>query len=223
MDYIIYRSKQNGLLYSFNNSTQESLPLEIYPDGVFKIRCFPGEVVKIIRNDTEYNNIIPVTSEDCPTFKFISQSQSPILAGGGKGGGLSRSAIIQLIQQFSGGGLPPSFQATATADDTTTSLVDVVAAGMTLTPPAGTYLVWFSGSTEKDDQSNAYESIYFNNIKVDSSEVRSGFNLGGVTPIPFTSIAKVTVDGTQTIEGRWRVDGGTGTMHQRNLTALQVA
>lgn len=219
MEYIIFRSKQDGLLYSYNNSTKESLPLEIYPDGVFKIRC-NGESAKIVGNQTEYSSIVPVTTEDCPTFKFITTT-APVLAGGGGGGrGLSRSTIISLIQQFGGGGLPPSFQATATADDTTASLVDVVAAGMTLTPPAGTYLVWFSGSVEGDGSGNIFVSIYSGGVQVPSSEE---IILLLPTGSPFASIAKVTVDGTQTIEGRWRVDGGTATMNQRNLTIIQVA
>lgn len=115
------------------------------------------------------------------------------------------------------GSAPISLQATATATITTSSNTDVVATGMTLTPPAGTYLVWFSGSAKPDTTvgGNVFMSIYAGGVQIPSSEE----NLQGAQA-PFASVAKVTVDGTQTIEGRWRVDIGTATMKQRNLTIL---
>lgn len=124
----------------------------------------------------------------------------------------------------------PSYQATATNDITTSSTTDVVATGMTLTPPAGTYLVWFSGSVSTSYQ-NASEivsmSIYYNNSQIQSSEV-SAFSIDSnlLNPYsPFTSIAKITTDGTNSIEGRWRTSNAAdiSTMYQRNLTILKVA
>lgn len=92
----------------------------------------------------------------------------------------------------------PSYQATATDDITTSSTTDVVATGMTLTPPAGTYLVWFSGSFNNTNDVT-FVSIYSNGVQSQSSEER---NEGGSALIPFNSVAKVTVNGSQAIEGR---------------------
>jgi hypothetical protein len=39
-------------------------------------------------------------------------------------------------------------QVSATADTTTTSATDVAVTGMAITPGAGDYVVWFSGSVE---------------------------------------------------------------------------
>ena len=39
----------------------------------------------------------------------------------------------------------------------------------------------------------------------------------------FCCVAVVTVNGAQSIEGRWRVSAGTGTMYVRGLTLLKVA
>ena len=54
-----------------------------------------------------------------------------------------------------GSGAQP-IQATAITDDTTTSTTDVALAGMSITPGAGDYIAWFSGSVENssgtDDQ-----------------------------------------------------------------------
>jgi len=116
-----------------------------------------------------------------------------------------------------------SNQVLAVLDTTTTSNTDVVAAGMTLTPLAGTYLVWFNGSAELNQSAGTdqtFISVYSAGSQATSSEERclNGTN----SSFPFSCMAKVTVDGTQTIEGRWRVDGGTGTMHQRSLIILRL-
>ena len=111
-----------------------------------------------------------------------------------------------------------SYQATATDDITTTSDTDVRATGMVLTPPKGTYLVWFSGSATVQNAPNIFLSIYSNNTQVASSEQPL------VKDAPFACVAKVTVNGTQTIEGRWRTgDGIMETMSKRNLTIMEVA
>lgn len=114
-------------------------------------------------------------------------------------------------------------QATATADDTTASLTDVVAAGMTLTPAAGTYLVWFTSSFKNSGPNTDFASIYSGGAKALPSEERASPDVPGsvLGDKPFTSMALVTVDGTQAIEGRWRVSGGLGTIHQRTLTLLK--
>lgn len=112
-------------------------------------------------------------------------------------------------------------QATATADTTTTSAVDVLVTGMTLTPIAGTYLVWFDSGMEISGAGTISVSIYFGGVQVADS-VRT-LRPGAAAPTSATSIAKVTVNGSQAIEARWNVTAGTGTAHQRNLTVMRVS
>jgi len=144
----------------------------------------------------------------------------------GGGGGLSKSSVLNLINQF--GGLAPSYQIAEEDIITTSSEPDIVAGGMTLTPPAGTYLVWFSGTYElnKDNpgDNSVHSRIWFAGTPVATS---SSFHEGSETTNKdsFCSIAKVTVDGSQAIEGRWAIDdrlNGSATMYSRNLTALKV-
>lgn len=129
--------------------------------------------------------------------------------------------------------LPVVVQVTAVDDITTQSEVDV-SVGLILTPPAGNYLVWFSGSTivpATENNSNiVYTSIYSGGAQIPSSEERSGGDPASPPTsndinFPFNCIAIVSVDGTQDIEGRWRIEDGAevATMHQRNLTALRIA
>ena len=115
--------------------------------------------------------------------------------------------------------------ATATGNITTSSATDVLATSMTVTPVSGTYLVWFSGSFNVDNNAyTVYADIWSAGAQVPESEVRANFYR---TPydVPFCCQATVTVNGSQAIEGRWRVSNAaaTGTMHQRVLNILKVA
>jgi hypothetical protein len=118
---------------------------------------------------------------------------------------------------------PTSDIATATADTTTTSSSDVLVNSMTKTPASGNYLVWFSGSVEHPTNSaSIFMSIYAGGTQAAYSEVL--YKRGNQTvSTPFNCVAKVTVNGSQAIEGRWRTNTGTATMHQRSLTILKVA
>jgi hypothetical protein len=96
---------------------------------------------------------------------------------------------------------------------------------MTVTPVSGTYLVWFTGSVDNSTtNSSIFTSIYSNGAQVASSErnFRRGGSQGNVASA-FDCAARVTVNGSQAIEGRWRVDAGTGSMYQRSLMILKVA
>ena len=76
-------------------------------------------------------------------------------------------------------------QATATADTTTTSATDVAVAGMTLTPGAGDYLIWFSGSVEGSATNSTQNvSLYVNGAQVAHSE-REIFTEGSITDTSF--------------------------------------
>lgn len=117
---------------------------------------------------------------------------------------------------------PAQSNATETGDITTPSLVDVLATGMTLTPAAGTYVVWFAGSAQNTtNNATVYMSIWAAGAQVAASEER--MVMGGANKAQaFCCVAIVTVNGAQAIEGRWRVSGNTGTMHQRTLAILKV-
>ena len=120
---------------------------------------------------------------------------------------------------------PTSDIAEATGDTTTTSATDVLANSMTLTPASGTYLVRFTGSVDHSSSNAVTEmSIYSGGAQVAASERRFQRGAGqGNVASAFCCEAKVTVNGSQAIEGQWRTDGSTATMHERTLTILKVA
>lgn len=119
-------------------------------------------------------------------------------------------------------------EVSATADATTTSTADVLMTGMTITPVSGDYMVWFSGGVDHSAQAVAViVSIYSGGVlKTDS--VRSpvprfnGVGANSLTPIVSTN-GKVTVNGAQTIEIRWKTASGTATVHQRTMNILRIA
>lgn len=138
------------------------------------------------------------------------------------GSPLSTDSNNQLVSGIS------TTEVSATADTTTTSATDALMNAMTITPAAGSYLVWFSTTVDHSAQSVAVVvSIYVGGtLKTDS--VRSvvprfnGIGANSLSPMSCTN-GLVTVNGSQAIETRWKVASGTGTVHQRTMNILRVA
>lgn len=122
------------------------------------------------------------------------------------------------------GSLPLTAQeVSGTSSVTTTSSTAVLMAGMTITPAAGTYLVWFSGEySASNNNVTMTASIYSGGTLVTASE-RLAVTSNTDQDMIFASQAIVTVNGSQAIEGRWRRSGNTLTNTRRTLTILKVA
>lgn len=116
---------------------------------------------------------------------------------------------------------------------TTTSTVDVLMTGLTITVPvAGTWQV-IANSTMSGNTSGAiiYMSIWAGGAQVVGSEQRSipffasGAGLGaGTSNIAMTgsTFAEATLTAGQTIEIRWRATSGTGTSTNRAMMIRRV-
>jgi len=109
----------------------------------------------------------------------------------------------------------------------TSSLTDAPIPGLTLTPPAGTYLVvWGATISHNKSGQTAFGSVWVGGAQIAYTERQIGGqanNLGNAS-----SQAIVTVNGSQAIEARWRVSsnsgGGMGSSPgPRSLTILKVA
>jgi len=122
------------------------------------------------------------------------------------------------------GGDPTSQIIEANGNITTTSGTDVLATSMTVTPASGTYLVWFTSSMgENAGNNNVFASVWSAGSQVTSSERQSTSDRADDRN-PFCATARVAVNGSQAIEGRWRTSGGTATMGpDRSLMILKVA
>jgi hypothetical protein len=111
----------------------------------------------------------------------------------------------------------PSQIVSATADTTTVLAADTLMNLMTLTPVAGTYLVWFEGDIEHTAGGNTINtSIYSGGVASAGSERlwrRGNQNICQ----SFACMARVVVNGAQAIEGRWRTSSNTATCHRRQL------
>jgi len=118
-------------------------------------------------------------------------------------------------------------QVTATGTITTTSTTPVLATGMTITPSAGTYLVYFiSGSYHTTIGAGAYVelSIYVGGAQEPASIVQCSDDPPYITPFCCVDIA--VVNGSQAIEGRWCRTAGAGTaslLGTRTLTYVKIA
>ncbi len=114
-----------------------------------------------------------------------------------------------------------------TSTITTTSTSDVLLTGMTITPPAGTYLVLFSTwLTQSTGNDVVTMSIYAGGSQIAAS-VRSAIPfvgaLSAVTQdMPLSTNGIITVNGSQAIAINWHVNGGTGSAHTGTLDVLKV-
>jgi len=93
---------------------------------------------------------------------------------------------------------------------------------MTITPASGTYLVWFASSTcNTNNGKYVYMSIWSGGGQVIASQLQMQ-TITGNDEYPFCCVALVTVNGSQTIEGRWRVNANSASMYQRTLAILKI-
>lgn len=122
--------------------------------------------------------------------------------------------------------VPPAADiVTSTTPASTTSGTHVLAASMTITPAAGTYLVTFSATA---GQTGANDRVYIQVFAGGAAqgvemEVRQGITFfGGAGRYGIVAQAKVTVNGAQAIEGRFRQVGGIGTLYSRSLSIVEV-
>jgi len=101
---------------------------------------------------------------------------------------------------------------------TTTSTDYVVIPNLTATPVAGTYIVTASGTLENDSRSKAAQVAIFSGGTQITHSNRKFIRGNQQQSAPFTSIAKVTVNGSEAIEVRWKVDNNSsGTITERSL------
>ena len=117
---------------------------------------------------------------------------------------------------------PAITEVSATSDITTTSTSDVVVTGMTVTPGAGDYLVFFTGSMENTNSNKQGTlSIYSNGVQIAASVVQS--QMPANRPVAMATNAYITgLSAGQVIDVRWNVTANTGTFHQRTLIVQRV-
>lgn len=119
-------------------------------------------------------------------------------------------------------------EVSATATATTTSNVDAVITGMTMTPPAGTYLVWYSADLNSPNSGSVVSvSIYVGGVqKGDSLRKIMPFAGGTLTAgsqrVGVSTNGLVTVNGSQAIAIEWSTSAGTITTGPRTMNTLRI-
>jgi hypothetical protein len=118
-------------------------------------------------------------------------------------------------------------EAIATTDTTTTSSTYTALDSMSITPGAGDYIVWFSGSVGNNVSTNQtmHVSLFVNGSQVTHTEreILHEESLGGGSSFPVASHAYISgVGAGEAIDVRWKTTGGTATMHERTLVVKAV-
>lgn len=122
---------------------------------------------------------------------------------------------------------PASREVTATAIATTSSTTPSTVPGMTITPPAGTYVAIF-GTWGGHAANNAELNV---GLAVDGVDILSAERRWGGTgqsdnmSATLVSHKRITVDGTEEIQGRFRRRLGSGlvAVYDRVLLLIEVA
>lgn len=118
---------------------------------------------------------------------------------------------------------PASSEVVGTSTITTSGTTAVLMTGMTTTPGAGTYLVWFSGDcSHNTNGSTTWMSIYSAGVLVTASE-RPSPRVNAAQQNSWCCVARVTVTAGQAIEGRWRTTAATATNTRRSLVLVKVS
>ena len=129
------------------------------------------------------------------------------------------------LGEFVAGGVLPTMSfLEQTATQSTTSLTPVPVAGMSITPAAGTYAVWWDGTTYQSAKgSDSRFSLFKAGVEIESS--RSDSTAGGTNySMDFTCLARVTVNGSQSIDGRMSAPtGGTTSIAKCNMLIMKVS
>lgn len=120
-------------------------------------------------------------------------------------------------------GVTPSFVAASSSISTSSSTFSNVDS-MSITPPAGTYLVWFTIDINASGNNNSGE-IGLAVAGSDHTNSSRRFKRGGSGKeyrTGMSTMARLTVNGSQAITGRWRATSGTVNGFRRRLQTLKV-
>ena len=115
-------------------------------------------------------------------------------------------------------------EATATADDTTTSASYVQMDSMTLTPGAGKFALFFTCSAEANAPGALVEAAVFVNGVLVAHTNRQLFMESSIDPNEecIAIACEVNPGASEVVEIRWKTSGGTATVHERTLTLWET-
>ena len=150
-----------------------------------------------------------------------STSAAPVAATLTAGNGI---AITNAAGAITIANEPTITMATGTSSITTTSTTDVaLSTPLSITPGAGDYLVFFTGTVANSSSGRGVmTSIYVNGSKVAASEVEETPGNNNDKTAVATNTYVTGLGAGQAIEVRWRVESNTGTITNRTLIVQKV-
>jgi len=116
---------------------------------------------------------------------------------------------------------PPAYSRLLSAAGlaSTTSLTPVVIPGLSVTPPAGTYLVVVHATLRNTNNANSVAvAINAGGVLVPDSGTSQASNDFG----SLTTLGRATVNGAQSIDAIWSVTGASGEITTRTMFLLNV-
>lgn len=124
-----------------------------------------------------------------------------------------------------------TYYATGSTTVTTTSATYTLVSGMTVTPVAGTYIAFFSGTFRIASNGADGDVAIFSGGSIVQASNRRQFTtvsivlglIGNNLQSSGTPIGEVTVNGSQAVEGRFRANSGTIAVDDRSLVLVRIS
>jgi hypothetical protein len=115
------------------------------------------------------------------------------------------------------------YGAASNTNATTTSTTDVAMTTMTVTPTAGTWAITFTGTANSSTTgAQITTNVYLGGVVV-ANTTRASVSVAASADTTLSNGGVLTCNGSQSVAVFWKTSAGTGTVKNRNLTALRVA
>ena len=176
-----------------------------------------GQKYEIFNQSTQSVSVVDSASGALVTAATTSTIYALLQANGTAAG----TWIVWQLFTGSGGGVI-SYQLTSNTAFTTTSATLVVITSFTLSPIAGLYVVWASGSWQSSQASNTQDVDIFNNGTAVSNSARTYQSFGSSKPGPMYTQTITQVASGSAVDVRVSTTAGTLTVNERSLVLLRI-
>jgi hypothetical protein len=115
-----------------------------------------------------------------------------------------------------------SYQVSSATSFASSANTDTLVTGMTVTPQAGTYAVWYDGEATGSGSGQQLDVTVYKGGSAITDSKRSGLSTSGTHIFSTTTLAITQFNGTQACEIRVNPNGNSFTINQRSMLLIRL-